>query len=109
TNTGTITLNGGSGTITTQATLAIASAAPSVMTGDLNLYGHALVEFATGSIAGIANSATLHIAGTNAFVADTGATTSNSALSGLANNAGLLELDSGATIHTAGDFINNGT
>ena len=41
------------------------------------------------------------------FVADAGNTGSNSALSGLASNAGTLELDIGAEVHIQGDFRNS--
>ncbi|HEV8679644.1 MAG TPA: hypothetical protein VGQ90_09740 [Stellaceae bacterium] len=109
-NTGNIALTGGTGTSTYQAMLDISAvAAPSVLTGTFNLSGHALLEFASGSIASIANNSRLTLSGVDAFVADASNITANSALGGLSSNAGYLELNSGAAIQTAGDFNNNST
>lgn len=86
---------------------------PGVLTGSINLAGtaffdnHAIIEFAGGQIATVAGELT--ISGTNAFVADAGATTSNSALTGLSVNNGTIYLEEGASITTTGDLANNGT
>ena len=106
-NTGTIDLTGGTGTNTNQATLDISSGAPSVLAGHLDLTGRALVEFAGGSIGGIATNSALYLRSASAFIADSGNIGSNSALSGLTSNAGTLELDNGAALHTLGDFSNS--
>ena len=107
---GNITLYGGTGTSTNQATLDITSGtAPSVLAGSLTLSGHALVEFAGGQITSIGPQGGITLNGGSAFVADAADTGSNSALIGLANNAGTLELDNGATLQTQGDFTNSGT
>ena len=71
-----------------------------MLTGNFDLSGHALAEFASGGITGIAGNSTLSVNGGSAFVADVGNTTSNSALTGLANNAGTLDLEAGATVQT---------
>ena len=81
--------------------------APSVLTGNFYMSGHALLEFQTGSIGSIANNGGLTLTGANAFVADAGNTTSNSALSGLASNDGTMALENGATVQITGDFVNN--
>ena len=108
-NTGTIQLFGGTGANTAQATLDISGLAPSIWTGQLHLSGHALVEFESGSIERIANGAAIVINGADAFVADSSSPGSNSALSGLAENAGRLELTAGATVGIVGDLGNNGS
>src|SRR5207249_1602628 len=94
-------LSGGTGSHNNQATLAIGGAAPSVLHGSATLSGHALLQFASGSIGSIAKNATLVVNGGNAFVADFG-TSGNTALSGLTNNAGSLYLMDGATVSTTG-------
>jgi hypothetical protein len=104
-NTGTITITGSA---TKQATLAIAAAAPAILTGFYNLIGDALLEFGSGPITAIAANSQLAVDGSQAFVADTGNTTSNSALTGLASNAGNLVLRDGASISTSGDLANTG-
>ncbi len=109
-NTGVIQLIGGTGTSTYQAVLDITSgAAPPVVTGDLILYGNALVEFASGQITAIASGSEIYLSGPTALIADQSNPGNNSALSGLASNAGYLYLDGGAAIHTLGDFSNFAT
>jgi adhesin/invasin len=116
-----ITTSGGvsnSGTITlfgygpNQTLLNIAGAAgfgaPGVLTGDVHLSGDALLEFASGQINSIAAGSSLSIDGTNAFVADASNTTSNSALAGLSSNAGVLDLEDGASATLSGSFANAG-
>jgi hypothetical protein len=83
-NTGLIDLDGGPAGVT----LDITGAAPATLDGALTLTGDSLVEFASGStITAIANGAELELNGSDAFVADAGTLTSNSALD-LASNAG---------------------
>ncbi len=106
-NTGSIYLYGGSST--NQAVLDITAGAPAVWTGVLQLSGDALVEFQGGSIGSIANGATISLIGATAFVADQGSLGNNSALGGLASNAGTLRLDGGTQLGITGDLVNNGS
>ena len=113
-NTGLIGLNASGGATTTITTLDIGGTtadfgANGVLTGIVDLGQSSLLEFASGEITGIAAKSALSIVGTDAFVADAGALTSNSALTGLASNAGSLSLAAGATITTAADFSNTGS
>ena len=66
------------------------------------LSGDALLEYANGSIATIANGVTLTLVGTMARVADAADTTSDSALTGLATIAGSLRLLNGSTARITG-------
>ncbi len=82
-----------------------------VVSGQVNLSGDAeiefasgQIEFASGQISSIANSLTLD--GANAFVADAGALTSNSALKGLTANNRVFDLQNGATVATTAGFTN---
>ncbi|MCW2284017.1 hypothetical protein M2323_001630 [Rhodoblastus acidophilus] len=110
-NTGTITLTGGSSSAA-RALLNITGAAgfgsAGVLSGQVNLSGNALVEFASGQVTTIAAGASLSLDGSNAFVADAGALTSNSALKGLATNSGSLYFNNGVAVATAGAFTNSG-
>jgi autotransporter passenger strand-loop-strand repeat protein len=109
-NTGTVTLEGGTTTGNYQVTFDVtAGPAPSILTGTLNLYSHALLEFTIGQIGAIATGATITIDGANAWIADAGSPNSNSALTGLASNAGTFALDGGAAISITADFANFGT
>ena len=107
-NTGNI---GITGSATKQATLHILAAAPATWTGAAFLSGDALLEFGgTASITGIASNAFLDIDGPQAFVAAAGVGTgSNSALTGLASNAGTFRLRRGASVTTTGDLTNSGS
>jgi hypothetical protein len=108
-NAGTINLTGSA---SATAILDITSAAPTTLTGTLSLFNSALVEFATGSITGIATGARLELNSFNApaYVANSSDTGSNSALTQLSGNAGTFALDNGASVTTnAGvDFTNSG-
>ena len=109
-NTGSIHLAGATGA---QATLDVASqAAPSVVTGGLFIGGVSLLQFASGGINSVAAGGTLSVAGANAFVAITGAASSESALETLSSNAGTVVLEDGVTLTTTpvgGTFSNSGT
>ena len=107
-NTGTI---GIAGSATKKATLDILAAAPATWTGAGFLSGDALLEFGgTASITGIGSTAFLDIDGPQAFVAAAGVGTgSNSALTGLASNAGTFRLRRGAALTTTGDLTNTGS
>jgi Hint domain len=95
------------------ATLEIASAAglgtPGELTGQVTIAGDAVLEFdGGGSITTIDDGASLWLIGPNAFLADTQqSVTSNSALTGLATNAGYLYLQD-TSITTTGDLDNTG-
>ena len=106
TNTGIVTLNGGS-VVGATSQLVVAGSAPSTITGQYNLIGNvggASVRWGSGGITQIgdggANGGTLLIHGANAY-AEVGSTQSNSALSGLRTIAsnGLLDLRDGATVN----------
>ena len=101
---GRIILNGAS----QEATLNVSGAAPAVLSGDLELSGSALVEFASGSITSIGGGGSAVISGTSAFIADTGALTQNGALAGLTRNGGLLALSAGAAVSVTGSLVNAG-
>ena len=108
-NAGTIRLYGSS---TAEATLDVASAAGTgaagTLDGEIDLYGDALVEFASGEISTIQPGSLLYLWGPDAFVADASATSSNSALAGLTTNKGLLDLQDGASVTTSGGLSNRG-
>ncbi len=107
---GTITLTGNNNTgSTNQAQLIVAGAAPGTWTGTLNMTGASLVAFGSGQITGIAQGAEIDINSFNGYIADSGALTSNSALAGLASNAGVFELQDGATAALTGGLTNSGT
>ena len=61
-----------------------------------------MLQFASGQITTIAQSADLQFYGSSAFLADSGSTTSNSALTGLAAINGGLTLQAGTAIATNG-------
>ncbi len=103
-NTATIDLAGG----TARATLDIGAAAPSTLSGILDLSGNALLEFKSGSITAIGSGADLSLDGPKAFVAANGKLGSNTALTGLAGNAGTLVLENGAALTTPA-FTNTGS
>lgn len=75
---------------------------------DVELTGHALIQFDSGSIQTISGSGTLGIAGPYAFVAVAGQTTTNSALRNLSEIDGKLYLDDTAAA-LAGDLTVGGS
>ena len=62
----------------------------------------AVLEFASGQIATIAAAGTLTLEGAQSFVADVGALGSDSALTGLTEIAGTLDLEDGSSLTLAG-------
>jgi hypothetical protein len=92
---GTITI-GGNSTASVPAKLVDAAAAGTgasgQIVGSVNLSGASVLQFASGQITTIANQSELTLYGPNAFVADAGAATSNSALVGLTTINGTLHL-----------------
>jgi len=103
-STGTIYLSGGT---STPATLDITAAAPATLTANFNLSGDSLLEFASGGITAI-GSGVLTLNGATALVALSSATTTNSALKGLASNAGNFNIADGAALTTTIGFTNTG-
>ena len=109
-NTGTINIDLNSATLMAELNVAAPAGfgTAGVLTGSLNMQNDALLEFASGQINSIAANSELTLESSDAFVADTGALTSNSALTGLNNNAGSLYLENGASISTTGALTNTG-
>ena len=105
-NTGTIDLTGAAAI---KATLDITTAAPATLGGTYDLSGDALLEFASGGITAIGSGANLTLNGASALVALSTALTTDSALTGLASNAGTLALENGASLTTTVGLANNGT
>jgi hypothetical protein len=75
----------------------------------LNISENSLLEFQSGQITTISQRGTVEISGQSAFVADASNTSSNSALSGLDDIAGTLDLSDGATIVTTGALTLTGS
>ena len=94
-----------------QASLDIAGpvstgAGSGVLSGAFTLAGDALLEFGSGQFTTIAVGGDLSLTGPHAFVADAGATSSNSALRGLSVNDGNLELIDDVQVSTSGALDN---
>ena len=96
-NTGTVNLSGGTAAT---ATLDITGVAPTTLSGTYNLSGNALLEFASGGVTAIATGANVTLNGPKAVVALSGKTTTDSALTGLASNAGVLVLEDAPALTT---------
>ena len=106
---GTVSLQGQ----TAPARLEIASVAgfgtSGTLDGTLVLAGDAVVSFdGDGQLTTIDQGASLVLNGAQAFVADSTDLASNSALTGLAANAGTLTVTSGALVTVTGNFDNTG-
>ena len=81
-----------------------------VLSGIQQMFGDSAIEFANGQITSLAEGAFLQLQGNDAFLEDSTALGSNSALAGLASigaNANLL-LENGASLSTTGTLANNG-
>jgi hypothetical protein len=104
-NTGSITLTGSSAN---QALLDMSGGAGSgtaeVLSGHVRLAGDSAIEFASGEVTSLAAHAQLHLYGSDAFIEDSTALGSNSALNGLASiGAGaILGLHNKAAVSTTG-------
>ena len=115
-NTGAIELRGSSAN---QALLDVTGAAgfgtAGVLSGNVALSGDSAIEFASGQITSLAAGAVffpygLSLNGSDAFIEDSTALGSNSALTGLASigqNAA-LDLENGAAVSTTGALVNDG-
>jgi hypothetical protein len=111
-NTGGISLNGSEGTNQALLDVATGSAgfgAAGVLSGAVGLNGDSAIEFASGQITSLTGS--LDLTGNDAFIEDSTALGSNSALTGLASiGAGAtLDLESAAAVSTTGALANDGT
>ena len=110
-NTGSISLTGSGAD---QALLDVTGAAgfgtAEVLSGNVGLVGDSAIEFASGQITSLAASAQLTLNGNDAFVEDSAALGSNSALTGLASiGAGAtFTLHDGASVSTTGALVNHG-
>jgi hypothetical protein len=78
------------------------------VTGIVRLTEDSAIEFLNGQITTIGASSKLTLDGSSAFIEDSTALGSNSALAGLTNVAGSLYLDDGASLSTTGALTNNG-
>ena len=111
TTAGTININGGT---TNLAELNVGGAASfgrpgGLLVGTVNLTNDALLQFGSGEVTSITAGSQLYLDGPNAYVADAGATTSNSALTGLTGNAGTFDIRNGVSVTTTAAFNNSGT
>ena len=110
-NTGSIYLHGSSAD---QALLDVAGSAgfgtAGVLSGYVRLAGDTAIEFASGQITSLAAGSHLGLVGNDAFIEDSTALGSNSALTGLASiGAGaLFALHDGAAVSTTGALVNDG-
>jgi hypothetical protein len=107
-NSGTIDLNGSA---TNQALLTVSTGpagfgTAGAVSGSVDLAQNSSIEFLSGQIGTISAGSQL-ILGHNAFIEDSTALGSNSALHGLSNIAGAFTLVSGASVST-GSLTNNG-
>jgi hypothetical protein len=99
------------GSSANQALLDVSGAAgfgvAGVLSGHVRLTGDSAIEFASGEITSLANFAHLGLNGTDAFIEDSTAQGSNSALTGLARigGDGGLELENGASVSTTGSLV----
>ncbi len=76
-----------------------------VISGTVNLYNNALIDFEGGGQLTTLGTADLNLIGADAFIASGSATTSNSALMGFELiKGGNLSLDSGASVTTSGSL-----
>ena len=108
-NTGGIELTGsGANQALLDVTGARDSATPEVLSGNMFLSGDSAIEFASGQITTIAAGSQLNLNGNNAFIEDSSALGSNSALTGLTDIAGSLSLGS-ASVSIAGPLTNTGS
>ena len=110
-NTGAIYLTGSSAN---QALLDVTGSAgfgtAGVLSGNVELSGDSAIEFASGQITSLAGCAQLRLNGNDAFIEDSTALGSNSALTGLASiGAGAtFDLENRASVSTTGALVNDG-
>jgi hypothetical protein len=80
-----------------------------VLSGHVSLLSGSAIEFKGGQITSLAASAGLFLNTNDAFIEDSTILGSNSALTGLADVAGTLSLDDGASVSTTGALSNTGS
>jgi hypothetical protein len=111
-NTGVIRLIGSSSTAN-QALLDVTGSAgfgaAGVLSSNVQLNNDSAIEFASGQITSLAAGAYLELYGNDAFIEDSTAPGSNSALTGLADIAGTLDLEEQASVSATGALTNTGT
>ena len=109
-NTGSIRLTGSVGN---QALLDVTDSAgfgtAGVLSGDVDLSRESAIEFASGQITSLANGASLGLDGADAFIEDSTAPGSNSALTGLASIGvgAILGLHNKAAVSTTGSLVSD--
>jgi hypothetical protein len=110
-NIGTVDLGNAPGGAVAPVTLDLTASAPTVFGGSADLLGYASIVYGGGSVESIGDGGTLTLDGPNAFIADAVQPGSDSALAGLASNAGTFELEDGASIalNPSFEFFNSGT
>jgi hypothetical protein len=81
-----------------------------ILSGNVVLAGDSVIEFASGETTSLAANAQLQLNGSDAFIEDSKALGSNSALTGLASiGAGAtLDLENKAAVSTTGALVNDG-
>jgi hypothetical protein len=79
------------------------------VTGGVDVEGDASIQFASGQITTIDADSGLKLVGPQATVADLATPTTNSALTGLANIAGELDIEDGVKISTTGALVVGGS
>jgi autotransporter family porin len=110
-NTGEIRLLGSNAN---QALLDVTGAAgfgtAGVLSGNVQLTGDSAMEFASGKITSLAKGGHLSLHGNDAFIEDSTALGSNSALTGLASigYGAYFDLYNGASLSTTGSLVNHG-
>lgn len=108
-NTNTISLTGST---TKQALLDVTGSAgfgsAGLLTGYVYLTGDSAIEFGSGQITSLASGAQLHLTGNDAFIELSTKPGSNSALAGLASNAGEVQLENKVAVSTTGPLANSG-
>jgi fibronectin-binding autotransporter adhesin len=107
-NTGGISLTGsGANQALLDVTGSAGFGAAGVLSGNVRLADDSAIEFASGQITSVTGQLTL--VGNDAFIEDSTALGSNSALTGLADIAGSLNLADGASVSTTGALVNDGS
>jgi hypothetical protein len=81
-----------------------------ILSGTVRLAGDSAIEFKSGEITSLAAKAQLHLNGNDAFIEDSSATGSNSALTGLASigDGAIFGLHNKAAVSTSGSLANDG-
>jgi hypothetical protein len=81
-----------------------------ILSGTVRLAGDSAIEFKSGEITSLAAKAQLHLNGNDAFIEDSSATGSNSALTGLASigHGAIFGLHNKAAVSTSGSLANDG-